>query len=35
MALDTSRPEAYLNLARLYNAWPASDKAAPLTRLKE
>ena len=27
IALDATRPEAYLNLARLYNAQHASDKA--------
>lgn len=33
IALDGSRPEAYLNLARLYNAQHASDKALDAVRL--
>jgi tetratricopeptide (TPR) repeat protein len=33
IALDSSRPEAYLNLARLYNAQHASDKALQTLRL--
>jgi len=32
IALDASRPEAYLNLARLYNAQHASDKALQALR---
>ena len=32
IALDASRPEAYLNLARLYNAQHASDKALEILR---
>jgi tetratricopeptide (TPR) repeat protein len=32
IALDPSRPEAYLNLARLYNAQHASDKALDALR---
>jgi tetratricopeptide (TPR) repeat protein len=33
IALDASRPEAYLNLARLYNAQHASDKALQAVRI--
>jgi tetratricopeptide (TPR) repeat protein len=33
IALDASRPEAYLSLARLYNAQHASDKALQALRL--
>jgi tetratricopeptide (TPR) repeat protein len=33
IALDATRPEAYLSLARLYNARAASDKALAALRL--
>jgi tetratricopeptide (TPR) repeat protein len=33
IALDASRPEAYLNLARVYNAQHSSDKALQVLRL--